>query len=53
MDRVEPTPPRGRSRTVASDLDLVKITFKAKRNIKFNLKAADAMLVDKALNTIQ
>ena len=35
------------------DKELVKITFKAKRNIKFNLKAIDTMIVDKALNCIE
>ena len=43
----------GEKAALAGDCDLVKITFKAKRNIKFNMQATDAMLVDKALNTIQ
>jgi hypothetical protein len=31
---------------------LFKIKLKAKRNVKFNLKAIDGILVDKALNSI-
>lgn len=38
--------------TLQDDADLVKVTFKAKRNIKFNLNAVDALIIDKALNSI-
>ena len=43
----------GEKPVLEGDVEIAKITFKAKKNIKFNLKATDAILVDKALNTVE
>ena len=32
---------------------LVKVTLKAKKNLKFNIEAVDGMIVDKHLNTVK
>ena len=34
------------------DVELVKILFKAKRNVNFNINCTDAILVDGALNEL-
>ena len=41
----------GNQNTVNGDVELVKVTLKAKKNIKFNIKAVDGIIVDKHLNT--
>ncbi|MBQ2127222.1 MAG: discoidin domain-containing protein, partial [Bacteroidaceae bacterium] len=43
----------GNQNTVNGDVELVKITLKAKKNIKFNIKAVDGIIVDKHLNTVK
>ena len=43
----------GEKPVLEGDVEIAKITFKAKKNIKFNLKATDAILIDKALNTVE
>ena len=43
----------GNQETINGDAELVKVTFKAKKNIKFNLKAVDGVIVDKHLNTVK
>jgi ABC-type proline/glycine betaine transport system substrate-binding protein len=43
----------GNQNTVNGDVELAKVTFKAKKNIKFNIKAVDGMIVDKFLNTVK
>ncbi len=42
----------GEQPTIDGNVELMKITLKAKRNVKFNLNIVDGMVVDKALNTI-
>ena len=39
--------------TLNGDIDIATITLKAKKNIKFNLKSIDGIIVDKNLNTIR
>ena len=39
--------------TLNGDVEIAKITLKAKKNIKFNIKAVDGIIVDKHLNTIK
>ncbi len=39
----------GDKETLNGDMDLFVITFKAKRNLSFNLKATEGILVDKRL----
>ena len=40
--------------TLNGDVEIAKITLKAKKNIKkFNLKAIDGIIVDKHLNSIK
>ena len=43
----------GNQDTISGDVELVKVTLKAKKNVKFNLKAVDGIIVDKHLNTIR
>jgi hypothetical protein len=43
----------GNQDTISGDAELVKITLKAKKNIKFNLKAVDGVIVDKHLNCVK
>ncbi|QKJ31076.1 DUF5110 domain-containing protein [Mucilaginibacter mali] len=43
----------GNKETVNGDADLFIIKLKAKRNVTFNLKPVDGLLVDKALNTVK
>lgn len=43
----------GEQAVIEGNADLMKITLKAKRNVKFNLKAVDGLLVDKALNCVE
>ena len=44
----------GNRATLNGDVEIAKITLKAKKNIKkFNLKAADGIIVDKHLNSIK
>lgn len=33
--------------------ELVKVTLKAKKNLKFNIEAVDGFIVDKHLNTVK
>ena len=39
--------------TLNGDVEIAKITLKAKKNTKFNIKAIDGMIVDKHLNCIK
>ena len=39
--------------TLNGDVEIAKITLKAKKNIKFNIKAVDGIIVDKHLNTVK
>lgn len=39
--------------TLNGDVEIAKITLKAKKNIKFNIKAVDGIIVDKHLNSIK
>ena len=39
--------------TLNGNVEIVTITLKAKKNIKFNLKATDGVIVDKNLNSIK
>ena len=41
----------GNQSTIGGDIELAKVTLKAKKNVKFNIKAIDGMIVDKHLNT--
>lgn len=43
----------GNKETVNGDIELVKITLRAKKNVKFNIKAIDGIIVDKHLNTVK
>ena len=43
----------GNQDTVSGNVALVKVTLKAKRNVKFNIKAIDGIIVDKHLNTVK
>lgn len=43
----------GNKETIKGDIDLFIIKLKAKRNVKFNLKPVDGLLVDKAGNTVK
>jgi hypothetical protein len=43
----------GNQNTVNGDVELVKVTLKAKKNVKFNIKAVDGVIVDKHLNTVK
>ena len=43
----------GNQHTLSGDCELVKVTLKAKKNIKFNIEAVDGMIVDKHLNTVK
>lgn len=42
----------GEQAVIGGDGALFKVVLKAKRNVRFNLKAVDGILVDKALNSI-
>lgn len=39
--------------TLNGDVEIAKITLKAKKDIKFNIKAVDSIIVDKHLNSIK
>ena len=39
--------------TLNGDVEIAKITLKAKKNTKFNIKAVDGIIVDKHLNSIK
>jgi hypothetical protein len=41
----------GNQNTVNGDVELAKVTLKAKKNVKFKIKAVDGIIVDKHLNT--
>ena len=43
----------GNQGTISGDGVLAKVTLKAKKNVKFNIKATDGVIVDKLLNTIK
>ena len=43
----------GNQGTMNGDVEIATITLKAKKNIKFNLKMIDGVLVDKHLNTVK
>ena len=43
----------GNQGTVGGDGTIAKVTFKAKKNVKFNIKAIDGVIVDKHLNCIK
>jgi hypothetical protein len=43
----------GNQHTLSGDCELVKVTLKAKKNIKFNIEAVDGFIVDKHLNTVK
>lgn len=43
----------GNQSTIGGDCTLAKVTLKAKKNIKFNIKAANGVIVDKHLNCIK
>ena len=43
----------GNQDTLNGDIELVKVTMKSKKNVKFNIKAVDGVIVDKHLNTIR
>ena len=43
----------GNKGTVGGDGTLAKVTFKAKKDVKFNIKATDGVIVDKHLNTVK
>jgi alpha-glucosidase (family GH31 glycosyl hydrolase) len=43
----------GNRETIKGDADLFVIKLKAKRNVTFNLRATDGLLVDKELNTVK
>ena len=43
----------GNQGTVNGNGELAKVTLKAKKNVKFNIKAVDGMIVDKFLNTVK
>ena len=43
----------GNRGTLNGDVEIAKITLKAKKNIKFNIKAVDGIIVDKHLNSIK
>lgn len=43
----------GNQGTVGGDGDLVKVILKAKKNVKFGIKAVDGVIVDKHLNCIK
>ena len=43
----------GNQGTVGGNGELAKVTLKAKKNVKFNIKAVDGIIVDKHLNTVK
>lgn len=43
----------GNQATVSGNVALVKVTLKAKRKVKFDLKAIDGIIVDKHLNAVK
>mgnify|MGYP003292409429 FL=1 len=43
----------GNQLTIGGDIELAKVTLKAKKNVKFNIKAIDGMIVDKHLNAVK
>ena len=43
----------GNQATIGGDIELARVTLKAKKNVKFNINAVDGMLVDKHLNTVK
>ena len=43
---------KGNRVTLNGDVEIAKITLKAKKNIKFNIKAVDGIIIDKHLNSI-
>lgn len=43
----------GNQDTVNGNAELVKVTLKAKKNVKFTINAVDGVMVDKHLNTLK
>ncbi len=43
----------GNQATISGNVELVKVTLKAKRNTRFNIRAINGIIVDKHLNTIK
>lgn len=43
----------GNQSTIGGDCTLAKVTLKAKKNVKFNIKATNGVIVDKHLNSIK
>ena len=43
----------GNQDTVNGNAELVRVTLKAKKNVKFNINAVDGVIVDKHLNTLK
>ena len=43
----------GNQATINGNVELVKVTLKAKKNVRFNIKATDGVIVDKHLNTVK
>jgi hypothetical protein len=43
----------GNQDTVNGNAELVKVTLKAKKNVKFTINAVDGVMVDKHLNTVK
>lgn len=43
----------GNQSTISGNCTLAKVTLKAKKNVKFNLKATDGVIVDKNLNCVK
>jgi hypothetical protein len=43
----------GNQDTVNGDVELAKVTLKAKKNVKFDIKVVDGLIVDKHLNTVK
>ena len=43
----------GNQATIGGNVALVKVTLKAKKNLRFNIKAIDGIIVDKHLNTVK
>lgn len=44
---------KGNKETLSGDGELMKIKFKARRPLKFNLRSQDGIIIDKKLNTIK
>ena len=43
----------GNQATIGGNVALAKVTLKAKRKVKFDIKAIDGIIVDKHLNTVK